>query len=294
MNERKSLKHERVGLIIDILERWGRLDHKSICERLANRTDEDKDSESFKRAVYRDLDSLVDQNRIAIDRFTRDMVLIEDYDSEIHKNVIAQWYIPEAEGLVSGSKILDTLNGKIYIPKILKNDFSIKSGATEPDPRHCHFYFMVGSTILCLKAAFSALPFNLVISRIHGDITQEEIQEVQKKIGLRTAILKVPFSKLSSYKPSERIGNTIIKINAEKEVLVSDDNSTNGTVAIQLTLHEADQLRSQGARMLDETLTSTWTTMNDSLASAERIKKETSFKTPLTVVSGNIFKILVI
>ena len=196
-DKRKKPKSFRIQVLLDVLERWGRLDKTAICSKVGNAIDENYESESFQRAIYRDLEDLVTDARIAVDYFTRDGALIEDYDSDINKNVTYQWYIPSAEGKISGSGKLESLNGLIFVPKVLKNDLSIIDGKVEANPRHHHFYFQIGSSFLCLKVSFEALPVSVVISRTHGDISLIEIEEIKAKLGLRTVILKVPFASLS-------------------------------------------------------------------------------------------------
>lgn len=293
-DKRKKPKSFRIQVLLDVLERWGRLDKASICSKVGNSLDEDPESESFQRAIYRDLEDLVTDAKIAVDYFTRDGALIEDYDPSVHKNVSCQWFIPSAEGKISGSGKLETLNSLIYVPKILKNDLSIIDGKTEANPRHHHFYFQVGSSFLCLKISFEALPVSIVISRIHGDINLIEIEEIKAKLGLRTVILKVPFASLSSFKSNNQFGHAQIKIINQNEFEIIDFSSTNGSRVYKLTTSEADSIREKASKLDDHTLTSTWKDIDPNFVKPNNIDDNMKFKNPSLVELGDNFKILVV
>lgn len=293
-DKRKKPKSFRIQVLLDVLERWGRLDRNSICTKVGNTLDEDPESESFQRAIYRDLEDLVTELKIAVDYFTRDGAKIDDYDPAIHKNVTCQWYIPSAEGKISGSGKLENLNCLIYVPKVLKNDLSIIDGKTEANPRHHHFYFQVGSSFLCLKVSFEALPISIVISRIHGDISIAEIDELKTKLGLRTVLLKVPFASLSSYKSSTQVGHAQIKILNQNEFEIIDYASTNGSRAYKLTTAEADKIREKASTLEDHTLTSTWKDIDPNFVKPNNIEVSMKLKNPSLLEFGDNFKILVV
>lgn len=292
-DKRKKPKSFRIQVLLDVLERWGRLDKTSICSKVGNALDEDPVSESFQRAIYRDLEDLVTDLKISVDYFTRDGALIEDYDSSIHKNVSCQWYIPSSEGKISGSGKLENLNSLIYVPKILKNDLSIIDGKVEVNPRHHHFYFQVGSSFMCLKISFEALPVSIVISRIHGDILLTEIEEIKNRLGLRTVILKVPFASLSSFKSSTQLGHAQIKIINHNEFELIDFSSTNGSRIYKLTTSEADNIREKASRIDDLTMTSTWKDIDPEFVKPNDIEGNSKFKNPSLIELGENFKILV-
>jgi hypothetical protein len=293
-DKRKKPKSFRIQVLLDVLERWGRLDKNAICSKVAQSIDENADSESFQRAIYRDLEDLVTDAKIAVEYFTRDGALIEDYDSDVHKNVSCQWFIPSAEGKISGSGKLESLNSLIYVPKILKNDLSIIDGKIEANPRHLHLYFQIGANFLCLKISFEALPISILFSRIHGEITYKEIEEIKNKMGLRTIILKIPFASLSSFKTNTQAGHALFKINNENEIEITDYNSSNGSRIYKLTTSEADRIREKASRLDDMTMTSTWKEIDPNLVKPSEVKGTLKFKSPTLVEIGDNFKILVV
>ncbi|MFP5492775.1 MAG: hypothetical protein ACLGG0_14830 [Bacteriovoracia bacterium] len=279
---------------MDVLGRWGRLDKNQIAEHVGRVLDENFESESFQRAIYRDLDDLVQDNRVQVEYFSRDGALIEDYDPDIHRNVYCQWYIPGTEGQISGSGHLKSHNGLFQAPKLLKSDFSILSGNSQVDPRHRHIYFQIGSAFLCLKASFQALPFSILVSRIHGTIEQKEIDDVRKGFGLRACILKVPFPRLSSFKDDKKPGHLLMEFPSESTVSVIDFNSSNGTFVYKLKFSEADKIRNSGSVMNEYTLTSTWENVDLSFVKPIKITDKATYELPILIDAGNEFKLLIV
>ena len=292
--KRRFTRYQRIQVLMDVLSRWGRLDKNQIAEHVGRVLDENFEAESFQRAIYRDLADLVTDSRIQVEYFSRDGGLIEDYDPEIHKNIYCQWYIPGSESEISGSGHLKNQNGLFHAPKLLKNDFSILSGNSQADPRHRHLYFQIGSAFLCIKASFQAIPFCIIVSRIHGAIDQKETDEIKKLFGARASILKVPFPRLSSFKDSTRLGHFLIEFQNESSLTITDFNSSNGTFVYKLKFSEADKIRSSGAVMNDYTLTSTWENVDLSFVKPIKISDKATYEIPILIDAGNEFKLLVV
>ena len=293
-DKRKKPKSFRIQVLLDMLERHGRSNKNDICFRVAQALDEDSESESFQRAIYRDLEDLVMEAKIAVDYFTRDGAFIDEYDPDIHRNVSCQWFIPSAEGQIIGAKQLSDLNGFLYVPKILKDEFSLLSGNYSPDSKHRHLYFQRGHKFLCLKNSFDAIEYSIALSRIHGEVNANEIKEVADTLGKRSVILKLPIAKLSSYKPALKICNAHIRILTDGEVEIEEFGSTNVIYAYKLTMNEADEMRSKGEQINEETVTSTWVTTSNFKATPEEIKGKIKIKCPLLIEFGESFHLLII
>lgn len=292
--KRKQTKSSRIQVLVDVLSRWGRLNKVQIAEHVGKVIDEDHETEAFTRAILRDLEDLVRDNRIQVEYFSRDRGLIEDYDPAVNKNVYGEWFIAGAEGQISGSGHLKTQNGYFYAPKILKNDLSILTGNSQADPRHRHLYFQVGSSFLCLKASFEAFPFSVVLSRTHGAVNQTEIASIKTKLGARACILKVPFSKVSSYKSGDKPGHLLLEFTNESTIIITDYESSNGTVIYKIKVAEADKIRNSGAIINDYTLTSTWKDINLDFVRPIKVRDNVSFEAPVLLEAGEEFKVLIV
>lgn len=291
---RRSTQTQRIRVVMDVLERWGRMDKNQITSLVASQIDENPESEAFERAIYRDLKDLVEDQRVQVDYFSRDGALIDDYDPDVHKNVYCQWYLSGSEGLVSGSGHLNSLNGIFHAPKLIKNDISIITGNSQADPRHRQIFFQIGETFISIKVSFQALPFKIVVSRIHGELTKREIDKVTKEFGLRACILKLPFPKLSSFKENGKSGHFLIEFESENSLAITDLESSNGTFIYKLTFAEADKVRQSGAKMNQETLTSTWDRIDINFLKPVKINNKMNFEIPSLVDAGGDFKCLVV
>lgn len=293
-DKRKKPKSYRIQILLDMLERHGRSNKNEICFRVAQALDEDSESESFQRAIYRDLEDLVLNAQIAVEYFTRDGALIEEYDSDVHRNVSCQWFIPGAEGQITGGKQLLDLNGFLYVPKILINEFSLLSGNYSPDSKHRHIYFQIGHKFLCLKTGFDAIEYGIALSRIHGNVNTNEIKEVMDTLGKRSVILKLPIAKLSAFKPSQKICNAHIRVLTDGEIEIEEFGSTNPIYAYKLTMSEADEMRSKGDQINEETVTSAWVATSNFKATPEEVKGKLKVKCPLLIEFGETFHLLII
>ena len=293
-NERKFTKSQRIQVLLDALSRWGRLNKSQISEHVGQVTEEDFSTEAFNRAILRDLSDLVRDHKIQVEYFSRDGGLIEDYDPDIHKNVFCEWFLAGSEGQITGSGSLKSQNSYFHAPKLLKNDLSILSGNNQADPRHRHIYFQIGSSFLCLKASFEALPFSVVIGRIHGAVQQSEIDSIKKSFGTRACILKVPFPKLSSFKDDKKPGHLLLHFENESTISLTDFNSSNGTVVYKLKVTEADKIRSSGSMMNDFTLTNTWKDIDLNFVNPMKIEGKLSYEAPILVEMGDEFKLLIV
>lgn len=293
--KRKVPKSFRMQAVLDRLERYGRQDKNAICIHVAQKTDEDQESDSFIRAIYRDLEDLVRSGKILVEYFARDGALLEDYDPDIHKNVSCQWFIPEVEGQITGGLYLKKLNGLLYAPNLLKNEMSILSYASDPDPKHRHIYFQIGSQFLCLKANRDAIDFGMAISRTHGNISSNEINEVKKVFGSRSLILKLPIAKLSSYKPNEKICNSHIRFLNSSEVEFENLGASNKIILYKLTMNEADEIKRKGDKINEQTATTSWVLTSNFKAIPEELKEncKVKMKCPLLIEFGETFHILI-
>lgn len=291
--KRNTTKAFRIPIIIDYLKRSGPADKDQIFSHVSQKIDEDASTESFQRAIYRDLEDLVTKTLISAQYFRRDGTPIDDYDPEVHKNVMAKWFIETEEGKITGAGHLEKANGLIYVPPVVKNEFAIVTGQSTPGPKYRHVYFQVGNKFLCLKTSLDAIEYKLALSRTHGDISLNEINEVKARLGTRTAILKLPFAKLSSYKPEVKICHTQIKLLENSEVEVEDFGSINGVMVYQLTMNEADEMRCKGETINEETVTSAWMMSSNFKATPQEVKNKIKLKCPLLIEIGGTCHILI-
>ena len=102
-------KDRRKRAILEVIERWGRMNIDQITQRLSALLG--VNASSAKRSLYRDLEELVNEGVLIDVRFTRDGCPIKEFDPEIHKNTNCEWAFKNAENVASGAGIIKTLCG---------------------------------------------------------------------------------------------------------------------------------------------------------------------------------------
>jgi hypothetical protein len=291
--KRKVTKAERIQVVLEQLIRWGKLDKEEIVKKVANKTHDNADDLNFERAIYRDLEDLVTSGRVKADFFNRDGTPIEDFDEDKHKNYFCKWYVPSEEGSITGASNLVKQNGFLLVPAGLKTECSIGSGVS-PDPKSRNFYFHAGNVFFCFKANLEARVFSVAISRTHGEIKTDELNEVYKKIGKKTFLLKLPDAKLSSFKPNQRLAHASIKVMDDSEIEIEDFGSTNGLNVYKLTMTEADDLRCKGEDINLKTMTSSWMSTSSFQATPTKVSGKLKMKCPVLIEFGETYHILVL
>ena len=252
---------ERIQVITDILNRWGKLDKSTIDQRLSAKMGVELTS-ALKRAIYRDLDSLVNSNRAIVEYYTRDGAIIDDYDSDVHKNVISKWHIVGAENKIIGESLLRGINSHLHCPSFLRNDLSLSTGNTDTAFNTRHIYFTFLGKFMCLKVNLESVPVKILVTRNKGEIVLDEISAVEEKFGKRCVIFKIPAQKVSSFDPKrdDKNGHLLITIN-EDTLEFEDLGSSNGTKLYKLSMEVADEFRTNGALLGAETMSVNWTGM---------------------------------
>lgn len=293
---RNYTKTQRMQAMLGIFERFGRLRFEELVFQMARKLDADRSNRAFQRAIYRDLEELEWNNNLKVDVFTRDGVLIEEYDSDSYRNVYKEWYIAASEGKIIGSRDLEKVHGEIFVPKIMRNDFSMQLSSGSPDSKKRYMYFQVGSHFFCLKSDFDAFVYTLILSRINGNINQQEIKEIETTFGKRAMLLKLPHSQISSYEQLKKKGHALIRAIKDSEIELDDLGSTNGLKYYPLTKKEAEEMRIRGVESNDKTITSSWSSLPHSkLSSAIVVNSLTRVSLPILIEIGdsNPFHLLI-
>jgi hypothetical protein len=229
---------QRRKFIIEILNRWGRLDRSTICNYLSKKTGEDYDSPNGNKLVLRDLNKLVENNEIFVHYFSRDESPIDDYleNQKIYKNVKCYWQIRDSKYKVFGEGFLESLNVKLYTPKLIQNDVFIHDENIEIQKSFNYIFFRDDISNFCIKIRKEAAPFSLLISgTIEPDTEVEHIKKIEDLYGIRTMFIQIPNRFVSTGKRSEKIGHLLLEFRSlENEVTIEDLGSTNGTTLITL------------------------------------------------------------
>jgi hypothetical protein len=82
-------RFRRLFALVDVIERWGRLEKEKIDQLVSANLG--VDIQMITKALYRDLQELVEMNILEVYYLTRDGRPIEDHDPDIHKNFLCEW-----------------------------------------------------------------------------------------------------------------------------------------------------------------------------------------------------------
>lgn len=250
-------KLERIQAIQEILSRWGKLDKNSIDQRLASKFSEELTS-ALKRAIYRDLEALVNQGRLNVEYYDSEGILIEDYDSKIHKNTTCKWAVVGQENQIIGEKYLNEVFSSLYCPSVLRDDISLHDGGVDTTFKTRHLFFVINGKFLCLKVNLEAVPVKLIVSRNKEVLNFKKDQDAfVEKFGKRAIHLRVPFNKISSFDGDKKLGHIELSIN-EDNIELNDLNSANGSKYFRITMQAADEIRANGAMLGTDTLSFNW------------------------------------
>jgi hypothetical protein len=285
----------RIDAIISVLKSAGRINKEALTTRVAEILKTDK--ETLHKPLYRDLDKLVNENKIAVERFDKDGIPIENWDPEIHRVSRSEWYIPDTESYVMGFKLLEQFNIKHKISKRIQRAIIVEQSLANLSSDYFHMLFSIGNEVLRLSLKKDDAPFNLIFSRLHGEISNEEALTIKELVGERHAILKIPLVKLSSYKNKLSAGHGVIKFDGEKNSLeVQDLNSTNGTYIQKLTPSFSEGLLPKISMLGKKTSRLTWDEILTTQHEPEKIEGVTKKKIqlPCIVYLSPSFKILFI
>ena len=200
----------RVQTILDVLKKWGVLDKNEIDEKVSILLYLDK--KNIERALYRDLEELVVNNKIKVinkDRLGK-VVEFENCDDTGYKNF---WCLEEYEpnsiiglqrlvGLGANLIVFDTqMKNSIVVDEFNKNDLG--------KLKNC-IAFNINNINLVLKIDEGNYPYDLIICR--G--TKESIATInlnKEKYSRRSIFLFLPMPFLSSIKKDCLFGSIVLK-----------------------------------------------------------------------------------
>lgn len=251
----KSLRQTKLR---EILKRWGSMEKSDIDSKMANLLQVDLTA-ALKRALYRDLEDLVQQGELDVKYFTRDGAEITYFESSTHKNFYNIWSLAGDSGAVTGHALINNTNTCIHVMALLKNDVAISEYRAESETDRVNLIFSINSQILCLKIKKESLPFKIIFSRFTGEVKPNEVQQLKEKHGQRLIILKLSSSNLSSFKENLSIGHAILSINEKSEISLKDFSTKNGTKYHEIKPVDLPEIKKQiTATIGDQTTSLSW------------------------------------
>lgn len=214
-------KSDRMHAIVDLLNRAGMLEKQEISARIASHFD--IEPETIDRALYRDLNELVDSGKIKV--CSKDSIgrIVNPEIDEV-KNFKNYWYTEkhspfEITGIgflkEHGFNLLLHPSLQEYIKCVSTNDFSKLTSDIIIPTRKSYLGITISPDII---------PLNLFLTRAE-ELTDSFKEEFFKKIGKRSVILQIPNNWFSRFQGDINKPLTSVIINVESVIQNSQKRS---------------------------------------------------------------------
>ncbi len=247
-------KTKRLNTVLDVVKKWGALDKKSIDLHVATRLG--VSTQDVSRAVYRDLDYLVNNRDLEVVNYTRDGAMIDNFDPDIHKNFQNKWRPLTEKNDFLGGSLLSSIGVSIYVSRRLNNGVVLEPGAVGIRPSSIQLFFSVGKEFIGMTIDQEILPFKIIIGR-GKEILHKVFPEIENEIGKRLIYISVPDASISAYDSKSKLGHAMIDF-TEDQILVTDFGSKNGTSITKLRNDEISIAIESGGQYGKSTVSTKW------------------------------------
>ena len=285
-------KAKRIQTILEVIERWGRLQKAQIDEHVAQSLGIDVND--IKKSTYLDLTDLVVDHSIIEYRYSPDGALLEEYDPVKHKNTRCEYESRKRGSQISGAALLESKGAKVLVSERLRRSVQVTNIVSGVDLIYFNMLFELEDMFFNLRVKLDDLPFTLILTRIkEGEkVTINDFEAVFKK---RSIVLSLPIPNLSSYSEKSRFGHSSLTVVSPDDIQVSDLGSRNGTAVLKLITEEAEILIKKGSLIGDVTTTEVWSSIKAGKAAPIEIKLNElrSFAAPLVIQASNAFRLLI-
>lgn len=214
-------KSLRIQTIIDILNRAGSLDKNEILQRLAVSLYLDK--EQLERALYRDLEELVKDNKLQV--FSRDSLgkIVEDETDET-KKYKKYWHTEKFHPFdIQGVGLLRRVNANLICNKQIVSYLSLsESTKTHIDKNNQRILIQINSDVFVLNINKIVLPLKIIVSR-KIELKDEVVEKIYKNYGKKVLIILLNDQILSSIKDRNIKGEFVIDYQLEAVSIINEN-----------------------------------------------------------------------
>lgn len=207
-----------------------------VIRMVAPLLNQDSNDAAFKRAVHRDLKSLMFSNQIGADYYTPSGDLIPAGEEDQHQNVRVEYYmLSHMDQEITGFQRYHEMGGGLIAKPILNSVLKF-SESLDTIPVNTYRLSIEMRTGFYIHLWFSVedRPLQFILARTSKEIEQQSVKEqVVKKLDNRSVVLLLPNKSISRLKLEDLTGHSTIDFSKrEGEVMLTDHGSHNGSFKV--------------------------------------------------------------
>lgn len=205
-----------------------------VIRMVAPLLEQDENDAAFKRAVHRDLKSLMHSNQIGVDYYTPAGDLIPPGEEDQHQNVRVEYFLlSHMDQEVTGYQRFHELGGDMISHSVINSALRF-SEDFDKVPVNSYRISIEMRTGFFIQLWFPRedRPIKLIFARASQEMSQKSVkEEVFNKIDKRTAVILLPNKSVSRLKSDEISGHCELQFTKEEnQIILTDHKSHNGTV----------------------------------------------------------------
>lgn len=228
-----ATKNKRQIEVFLSLMKFQRARPHDITQKVARVLGADENDPAFKRAIHRDLRSLLENHQVAVDYFTPSGDPIPPGEEDTHSNLRVEYYIlQQAIHQVRGGSLFSDIGGDIVCPKYLYDVIHFEENPSQIPKNSYQISLEVRrGQFIHLWFSKEDRPLKVYFCRKTVSANEEkEKQEILEILENRSIIVYVPDRSVSRFKNDTIQAHAQISFLREEErVKIVDQGSSKGT-----------------------------------------------------------------
>ena len=252
-------KNQRRIEVFQAIQKLKRARPADIIKMVAPKLGADIDNQAFKRAIHRDLKTMLDAYQLGVDYYTPAGELIEPGDEANHANLRVEYFIPSyTEANVDGVQRLIDRGGELFAAPSLEPclHFCEKIDDIPANSYSLSLSFLTASD-LHLWLPKEDRPLKFLFARLPKKLEQSiDKMKVLSSLPKRTALILLPHKNISRLKESGDKGHCLLEFETdENKISIYDHESTIGTQWTSLSVEDFMSPEQTNDRTMESSMT---------------------------------------